>query len=276
MRLFDTHAHLDLGPYSDPETRRSAVDRAKSAGIAAILIPGVNPETWLDLLALAERLRREVPGVCIHTGLGVHPRLLADTPDAHDAQIAPRLEHLLSLAPSGLVAIGECGLDFGRRGATVDRARQLRVFDLHLHLARRHGLPLLLHCVDAHAVTAERLLAAPTPPSILHSFSGSPELAHQLVRAGHYIALAGALTRPGARRPRDVARAIPSDRLLLETDSPDQTPHSQRPAACEPAFLREIAEAVAEARGVALAELAAATTANAARVLALDPHTLCP
>ena len=271
MRLFDTHAHLDTDRFGDDDARRSAVRRAASAGIAASLIPGIEPDTWPNLLRVAAMLGAETPEVRFHTALGVHPQALPDLPEGGDHALAERLDAALAAAPPGLVAIGECGLDFGPRGQGASRERQIRVFDAHLGLARRRGLPLLIHCVDAHGVMEERLTRAPLPPSILHSFSGSPEVAAALCRAGHYISLAGALTHPRARRPHLAARAIPGDRLLLETDSPDQTPAGRRPARNEPAFLVEIATAVAALRGLPLADLAAQTTANACRALGLAP-----
>ncbi|MCA9638754.1 MAG: TatD family hydrolase, partial [Myxococcales bacterium] len=171
---------------------------------------------------------------------------------------------------------GECGLDFGRDlpppgpAREAARARQLAVLDAHLEVARRTGLPLLLHCVRAHAALLERLLAAPTPPSILHSFSGSPEVADALCRAGHYISLAGARTIPGARRPRAAAAAVPEARLLVETDSPDQTPFARRPERNEPAFLVDVVAALAEVRGCPVEAIAEVTTTNACRVLGVQ------
>ena len=269
MSLFDTHAHIDLDRFGDANERRSAAFRAASVGIAAILIPGIEPESWGRLLQVADLLRAEVPSVRFHTALGVHPQALEDLAEEADTTLYERLDAFYERPPAGLVAIGECGLDFGPRGQGASGERQHRVCDVHLALPRRTGRPLPIHSLEAHAVMVERLLAARVPPSILHSFSGSPEIAAQLVRAGHYISFAGALTHPGARRPRLAARSIPDDRLLLETDSPDQTPFARRPARNEPAFLVEIAAALADLRGVPVEVLAAQTTANARRVLGL-------
>jgi TatD DNase family protein len=169
-----------------------------------------------------------------------------------------------------VVAIGECGLDFATSiEAGAPRARQVAVLRAHLAEARRRGLPLLLHCLYAHAVLLELLAEAPLPPSILHSWSGSAELAHRFCKLGHYISFAGSLTLPRARRPGESARAVPADRLLIETDSPDQTPFARRPLRNEPAFLPDIAAAVAAARGESFAAVAEQTTTNARRVLRL-------
>jgi TatD DNase family protein len=271
MNWIDTHAHLDLPRFGDDAARRAAAVRAQAAGIAAVVLPGVEPATWDGLLASAAHLREIAPSVGFHTGLGIHPQVLPEIDATRDAGHIAELEQRVLAAPTGLVAIGECGLDFGAEiEAGAPRARQVAVLAAHLGLARRTGLPLLLHCLRAHTVLLELLRAAPLPPSILHSWSGSAELAALFIKAGHFISFAGSITLPRARRPLESARAVPADRLLLETDSPDQTPFTRRPARNEPAFLLEVAAAVAAARGEPLAVLAEQTTTNARKVLGLS------
>ncbi|MBA3546674.1 MAG: TatD family hydrolase [Nannocystis sp.] len=270
MNWIDTHAHLDLPRFGDDADRRAAAVRAQSAGIVSIVIPGVEPAGWDGMLATAAQLREAAPFVGFHTALGIHPQVLPEIAAELDAAHIEQLEQRVLAAPAGMVAIGECGLDFGAEiEAGAARARQIAVLKAHFALARRTGLPLLLHCLRAHAVLLELLRAAPLPPSILHSWSGSAELAALFCRAGHFISFAGSITLPRARRPLESARAVPADRLLLETDSPDQTPFNRRPAGNEPAFLLEVAAAVAAARDETLAALAEQTTANARRVLGL-------
>src|SRR5690606_23378128 len=156
----------------------------------------IEPATWPLLQSAVHALSKSVEGVRFHTAFGVHPQALGELPPEDDPALPERLSEALDAAPEA-VAIGECGLDFGRayapRGREDARARQLAVLDVHLALARRRGLPLLLHCLGAHGALVERLEAAPTPPSILHAFSGSPEIADRLCRAGHFISFAGAL-----------------------------------------------------------------------------------
>ena len=267
MQWIDTHAHIDTPRFGDDSMRREAALRAREVGITAIVIPGIEPSTWSTLVAVAARLREEITGVCFHTALGVHPQALPDLDPASDDDACAELER--HIETTELIAIGECGLDFGPLGEGASRARQVAVLERHLQLSRRTGLPLLLHCLRAHAVLLERLAAAPTPASILHSWSGSAELVRQFCKLGHCVSFAGSITLPNARRPQEAARATPADRLLLETDSPDQTPHARRPARNEPAFLPDIAAAVASARSAELAEIAELTTTNARRVLRL-------
>lgn len=126
-----------------------------------------------------------------------------------------------------------------------------------------------MHCVRAHAPLLELLRERATPPSVMHGFSGSAELARQFVAAGHYISFAGNLCLSNARKVIEAARTVPDDRVLLETDSPDQTPPNRRPAANEPAFIVDIAQRLAELRSVELAELASITFDNACRVFNL-------
>jgi TatD DNase family protein len=283
MRLFDTHAHLDLPPEATPSARRFAVERAKSAGIQDILIPGVSPSTWSRLQDIAHTLRENVRLVRIHTSVGIHPFWIRDLQTRDKGAISTLLHAALDNAPPGVVAIGECGLDFGPRGRAIARADQLAVLDAHLDVARARALPLLLHCVKAHRPMIERLRHA--PPSILHSFSGSAELLQQYCRFGHFISFAGSVTRPTARKAIAAVRATPEDRLLFETDSPDQLPFTRRPDAStnnaqiirnEPAFLVDIVCAAAQLRGVDTAALAELASANAIRVLALEESSAAP
>ncbi len=269
MRLFDTHAHLDLPPFDSPEEQRSVGLRAQVAGIAAILIPGIKPSSWSRVTSAAITLGTHAPNVRFHTSFGVHPHALRDLAPENDKNLAGELQTALDGENSSLVAIGECGLDFGSRGSDIARDRQLAVLDMHLAASRKTGLPLLLHCVRAHGALLERLLAAPTPPAILHAFSGSAEVASALCRAGHFISFAGSITLPNAKRPQRCAAAVPATHLLLETDSPDQTPFARRPATNEPAFLVDIAATIAEIRGVSTEEIALTTTANACRALGI-------
>jgi TatD DNase family protein len=269
MNLIDTHAHIDTARFGDRAERRLAAFRAAAAGISAIVIPAIEPATWDDLLNTAAELRENAQGVRFHTALGIHPQALPGLDAARDEAALTALARRIEERPAGLVAIGECGLDFGPAGAGASRARQVAVLRAHIDLARATGLPLLLHCLRAHAALLELLAERPLPPSILHSYSGSAEMVPAFCRGGHAISFAGSITLPGARRPGLAARAVPPDRLLLETDSPDQTPASRRPARNEPAFLVDIARAVAAARDEPVEAVAATTTENARRLLRL-------
>lgn len=273
MQFFDTHSHLDFDDFASATERRFAVNRAQDAGICGILIPAFSPRSWPALEQTADELRQFAPGVCIHTALGIHPWAIADLTQCDIDAALTDLRKLLMANSQGPVAIGECGLDFGQRGAAIARSRQLDTLAGHLDLARTTGFPLVIHCVRAFGPLLDLVRTKPIPPSILHSFSGSAEVAKLLCQQGHYISFASAVTLPSARRVKAAARAIPLDRLLIETDSPDQLPYPRKhhaPRPSEPAFVVDIAQAIADIRGISLAHVAEATLANTARVLRLD------
>jgi TatD DNase family protein len=145
------------------------------------------------------------------------------------------------------------------------------VLQAQLELARSHGLPAIVHCFHAHPELRALLERDGPPPAglVIHSYSGGPELVKIFTRLGCHFGLAGPVTYANSRRPLGSARAIPSERLMLETDAPDQAPTPHRGQRSEPAFLPHIAQAIADARGVPLAELVAQTTANAVRLFKL-------
>jgi TatD DNase family protein len=255
--VIDTHCHLDR-PEFDAD-RGQVLARARAAGITDVVVPAVGPEGWERLLALC----REWPG--LHAGLGIHPQRLPELDPRHDERHLSALEAALSRG--GAVAVGECGLDGGAAAAGAPWDRQVAVLRGQLELAARFRLPVLLHALRALDPLLALLEREGLPAGgVLHSYSGSAEQVAPLARLGLHIALAGPITFPGARRPVAAARAVPADRLLLETDAPDQAPHPHRGRRNEPAHLGLVRDAVAAARGEAPGAVAARTSA-AARAL---------
>lgn len=192
--------------------------------------------------------------------------------DADEATSAiSRLERLLtaSTRPEPLVAVGETGLDY--RGAIGPESKQFQrsIFRQHLRLARLTGLPLTIHCVAAYGDLIAELQACPPPPSIIHGFSGKPELARAICRMGHAIGIGGMITHPKAKHLKAAIHAIPSKQLVLETDSPDQSPWERRPAPNEPSFLPDIAMAAATILNLDVQELLERTAQNACRYFKL-------
>jgi TatD DNase family protein len=229
--------------------------------VTDLVIPGIGPSNWEAVRALAAEHRD------VHAAYGVHPQLLAEVDPSGDDRMLAELES--ALRRGGAVAVGECGLDApaAARGASMDR--QAAVLRGHLELARRFGLPVLLHVFHAHEPLAAILAREPLPAGgILHSFSGSAEQVRQLLRFGLHYSFAGPVTYTQARKPVAAVRAVPPERLLLETDAPDQTPRPHR-GRCEPAHLADVARAVADALGLPLGELDALTSGNARRVFRL-------
>ncbi|WP_234945331.1 TatD family hydrolase [Anaeromyxobacter sp. Fw109-5] len=257
----DTHCHLDKLEFAPDRDR--VVERARAAGVSELVVPAIGPEGWAGLAGYA----RATPGV--HFGLGIHPQLLPEIDPRDDDRHLADLD--AALARGGAVAVGECGLDGGSVAAGASLVRQVRVLGGHLALARKHRLPVVLHCLKLHDPLLALLRAEPLPAGgVLHSYSGGAEQVRAYLALGLYLSFAGPVTYEGARRPLAAVQAVPPDRLLLETDAPDQTPRPHR-GRNEPAFLPEIAAAVARATGRTVAEVDAFTTANARALFRLPP-----
>lgn len=257
--MIDTHCHL-ASPQFDAD-REAVVRRAREAGVTDLVVPAVAPAEFGAIRAMAAADR------AIHAAYGIHPQLLPGLPASGDDLLLAVLD--MALAAGGAVAVGECGLDGPGVEAGAPMERQLRLLRAQLALARRHGLPVLLHCLKAHDALLAVLSAEPLPAGgILHSWSGSEQQVTPFARLGLAFAFAGPITFENARRGPAALRAVPRERLLLETDAPDQAPRPHR-GRCEPAHLREVAAGVARAMGCAVEEVDALTTANARRILRL-------
>ena len=222
-------------------------------------MPAIGPAAW-DALRILPRAEPRV-----QVALGIHPQRLPELDEAEDAPALERLDALLALG--GAVAVGECGLD-GPSAPAAPMERQLRVLDEHARLARKHGLPLLVHCQKAHPVLEDWLADARLPEAgvVLHSYSGGPARVAAYVGRGCHLSFAGPVSWPEARRPLEALRLTPRDRLLVETDAPDQAPAPHRGGRNEPAFLVHIVEATAAALGEPVDSTAALVDENARRL----------
>jgi TatD DNase family protein len=200
--------------------RAEVWQRARDVGVQRAFVPGVKPSQWAGLAAL----RTAMPEICF--GVGVHPFFLHDqSADELHTALATLAETAQSL---GAVAIGECGLDarVPKRGGP-SLAEQEAVLSAQIAVARTSRLPLVLHAVDTHGRLLQLLEdGGPLPAGgALHAYSGSAELVPRYAKLGLYFGFGGALTRPSARRAWAALKAVPRDRLLLETDAPDQPPY---------------------------------------------------
>jgi len=259
IQMFDTHCHLASGRFD--EDRDAVLRRAREAGVTDLVVPAVAPADFAPIRAMAAA----DPG--LHAAFGIHPQLLPELPASGDDLLLGRLE--AALAAGGAVALGECGLDGPSTDAGAPMERQVRLLRAQLALARRHALPVLLHCLKAHDALLAVLEKEPLPAGgILHSWSGSDQQIPPFARLGLGFAFAGPITFENARRGPAAARAVPRELLLLETDAPDQTPRPHH-GRCEPAHLREVAGGVARALGLHREEVELLTTANARRILRL-------
>lgn len=249
--MIDTHCHLDV-PRFDVD-REEVLSRAWAAGLTGMVVPAIGPDAWEALLEWPRRDAR------VQVGLGIHPQLLPELEPADDDAHLARLDALLSRG--GAIAVGECGLD-GPSEAGAPMERQLRVFDAHLKLARKHGLPLLVHCYRAHPHLLRYLKENPIPDAglLMHSYSGSAELTPKYVKLGCHFSMAGPVSFLEARRPLEALKVIPVERLMAETDAPDQAPHPHRGTRNEPAHLPLVIEAMERALNQPLREALLANT----------------
>jgi len=249
--LFDTHAHLHFPDFT--ADLEAVLVRARAAGVRWMVTIGTDAETSQAAVALAGR----EPGVW--AAVGIHPH---DASTADETSVAAIARWA---AEPRVVAIGEIGLDFFRN--LSPREDQERAFRRLLALARRTGKPVLVHCRDAHAEVL-RILGeegVPEVGGIMHCFSGDVEIARRCLDLGLLISLAGPVTYPNARALPEVARFVPADRLVIETDCPFLPPQGYRGQGKrnEPAYLTVTAARVAELRGEPLPRLAAQLSDNA-------------
>ncbi|MBI4637063.1 MAG: TatD family hydrolase [Candidatus Rokubacteria bacterium] len=251
--LFDTHAHLHFPQFASDLD--AVLARAREAGVRRMLTIGTDVETSRAAVALA------VQEPDVWAAVGVHPHDAAGADD-------PAFDAIERLAGGErVVAIGEIGLDFFRNLSPRDA--QERVLRRLLGVARRMGKPALIHCREAHDAALEILAAEKVGEAggIMHCFSGDTALARRCLDLGLVISLAGPVTYPKARALGEVARFVPADRLVIETDCPFLPPEPHRGKRNEPAYLRLTAARVAELRGERLESMAARLTATACALL---------
>lgn len=243
--LVDSHAHLDDPRFADD--LEAVVARAREAGVERILTVGADPDSSRRALGIAERFPE------VFFAAGIHP---------HEADRVPSVEGLreLLLHPRA-VAVGETGLDYVKGRSSVENQKQL--FARHLELAGELGKPLVIHCREAFGDLCGILRAYLPLRGVFHCFSGGPGEIEFGLAYGFYISVAGPVTYPDAERLREVARCIPLDHLLVETDAPYLAPQLRRRGRNEPAFVRHTVEALAELLGVAAPEIAEVSARNA-------------
>jgi TatD DNase family protein len=253
LELFDTHAHLHFSEFD--ADRAEMMARAREAGVTRMLTIGTEVPTSRAAIALAE----EEPDVW--ATVGVHPHDAAEA----DERALSEIERLAGGAR--VVAIGEIGLDFFRN--LSPRETQERVFRHLIGVARRVRKPVVVHCRDAHsevlAVLAEERVT--DVGGIMHCFSGDVDIARRCLDLGLLVSLAGPVTYPNARALPDVARFVPADRLVIETDCPFLPPQGYRGKRNEPAYLALTAARVAELRGEPVEQLARRASETARQLL---------
>jgi TatD DNase family protein len=253
--LTDTHTHLNVRQFDDD--RDEVIERARQNGVSRIVNIGFNRETIPSSIELTETYD------FIYSTVGWHPQ------DAIDMK-ADDLDWIEELcAKPKVVAIGEIGLDY--YWDTSPKDVQHRVFREQIRLARKLGMPISIHNRDAHhdVVQILREEKAEDVGGVMHCFSGSWETAKMCLDMNFYISFGGPITFKNAKQPKEVLAQVPLDRLLVETDAPYLTPHPFRGKRNETGYVRLVAEAAADIRGIPLEELARITSDNASRLFRL-------
>jgi TatD DNase family protein len=257
--LIDTHCHLDFKDFA--EERDAIVQRALDAGVAQMITISTRVARFAEIAAIAEQFDR------VFCSVGVHPNNAHEEPDITADELVALSDH------PKCVAIGEAGLDYFYDYAPPEiQARGLRE---HAAAARRTGLPLVIHSRAADDDMIEILrdeAGRGAFPFLLHCFSSGPELARVGVELGGYVSFSGILTFPKSEDIRAIAREVPRDRLLVETDAPYLAPKRWRGKRNEPSYVVNTAEVLAETIGVSVEEIASVTTENAFRCFSKMPR----
>ncbi|RHW22607.1 TatD family hydrolase [Pseudomonas jilinensis] len=256
--LIDSHCHLDrLDLTAHNGSLDAALDAARARGIGKFLCIGVDAANAPTVKALAERYAD------VYCSVGIHPLDLSRS-EPTDLQWL-----IQALAHPRVVAIGETGLDYHYEPELA--AQQQASFRCHLQAAQQTGKPVIIHTREARADTLALLREADLPQAgVLHCFTEDWDMAKAALDMGYYISLSGIVTFRNAEALRDVARQVPADRLLVETDSPYLAPVPHRGKPNEPQYVHEVASFLAELRGESFEQLAEQTTANFHRLFPLS------
>ncbi len=257
MQLVDSHCHLDmldLTPYDGDMGQLLAA--AEAVGVEHFLTIGVDMENADKVIAIAEQFDN------VHASVGMHP--------SDKAESEPTVEDLLAYAARPkVVAIGETGLDYYYNDSGLELQRER--FRTHIRAAKQCQKPLIIHSRDAREDTIRILTeeGANQVTGVMHCFTENWAMAEQALALGFYISISGIVTFKNAQNVADVAKKIPLERLLIETDSPYLAPVPYRGKKNEPQYVRFVAEKVAELREVPVEEIAAATTCNFYRLFGI-------
>lgn len=247
--LTDSHCHLNYKGLVDEQA--AVLDRARAAGVSAMLNISTRASEWDEVIGVAER----EPDVW--ASVGIHPHEADTHPDVGVGTLVERASH------ERVIGIGESGLDFYYDRS--DRDRQKASFRSHIVAARETGLPIIVHTRDAEEDThriLEEEMGKGAFSGVIHCFTASEDFARKALELGLYISISGIVTFKNAKDLQATAARVPADRLLIETDAPFLAPVPHRGRPCEPAFVADTARFLAELRGVPVEELAEQTSSN--------------
>ena len=259
MNLVDHHCHLDFPDFADDLD--GVVERAHAAGVEKMVTICTRVRRFEPVKAIAERFDG------VFCSVGTHPHNAHEELDVTAEELARLADH------PKVVAIGEAGLDYFYDNSP--REAQAQGLRTHIEAARLTGLPLVIHARDADADVAAILkdeAGKGAFPAVLHCFSSGRDLAEIGVALGHYVSFSGIVTFKNSGALRDIARDLPADRILVETDAPYLAPPPHRGKRNEPAYVAQVAAVLADVRGASLDEFAAQTTENFHRLYPKVPR----
>ena len=251
MMLFDTHAHLNDDAFD--RDREALLDGLAEKGVGMVMNAGCSLQASREVVEMANQYP------WLYAAVGSHP----DSADEVNEAVLEEYRKLCKLNPK-VKAIGEIGLDYHYED--IPRDIQQKAFRMQMELARELDLPVIVHERDAHEDGMAIVREFPTVTGVFHCYSGSAEMARQLVDMGWYIGFTGVLTFKNARKAVETAATIPLDRIVLETDCPYMAPEPFRGKRNDPGYLYRMAEQLAQIRGITPEEAAAITTENGKRL----------
>ncbi len=252
--LFDTHAHLN-DPAFDPD-REELMAGLAAKGVGYVMNAGCSLQSSRDIVKMAEQYP------WLYGSVGSHP----DSADEVNEEVIEQYRQLCQ--HEKVKAIGEIGLDYYYED--IPREIQKKAFRMQMALAQELDMPVIIHEREAHDDGMRIVKEFPKVKGVFHCYSGSAEVARQLVNMGWYIGFTGVLTFKNARKAVETAASIPLDRIVIETDCPFMAPEPYRGKRNDPGYLPKMAEKLAEIRGIPVAEAIAATTENAKRLYHID------
>lgn len=254
--LFDTHVHLNADQFA--EDLEAVLARAEEAGVTHMVVVGFDESTIIRAIELVERYDM------LYAAVGWHPVDAIDMKDEH-----LRWLEELSAHPK-VVALGEMGLDY--HWDKSPKEIQKEVFRKQIRLAKKVKIPIIIHNREADQDIVDLLKEeeASEVGGIMHCFGGSIEIAKQCLAMNFYISFGGPVTFKNAKRPKEVAKEVPLDRLLVETDCPYLAPHPNRGKRNEPAYVKLVAEQIAELREMSYEELTTQTMLNAKKLFGIS------
>ena len=249
IQLIDSHCHLDFKIFDSD--REQVLQRAKELNITDIIIPGTESQYW-------QRISKLCGNENLHASYGLHPYWI----HSHTKKDLTKLDRYIE--DNKPVAVGECGLDF--RPQQADKNKQITLYEAQLDIAENHQLPVIIHSVKATETIIQSIKKRIGLTGMVHSFSGSPEQAEQLIDLDFYISISGSVTYNNAKKIRAVAKTIPLTSLLLETDAPDQVDQKNLNSRNEPSYLTNTLDTITELRDETREDIAYQTTLNAKRL----------